>query len=57
MRFKKSFFIARGLNDRQPIGGETFFVNVADVQQELQVHVHDTRDIFGALNVTSHPVK
>ena len=34
-----------------------YLVQVAQVEQQLQVHVHDARDVLGALDVARHPVK
>jgi hypothetical protein len=57
VQFEKSFLVAGGLHYRQPVRGEAFFVEVAQVEEQLQVYVHEARDVFGALDVTSHPVK
>ena len=50
-------FIARRLHDGQPVRGEAVLVEIAEVEEELQVHVHDARNVFGALDVAGHPVE
>ena len=57
MQFEKLLFIAGGLHDGKPVGGKFPVVQSAQVEEELQVHVHEPRYIFGAFNVTRHPVK
>jgi len=37
--------------------GEALVVEGAEVEEELEVHVHDARDVLGTLDVTSHPVE
>ena len=54
---EKLLLVAGGLHDGQPVLGQALLVEVAQVQQQLQVHVHDARDVFGALDVTGHPVE
>ena len=54
---KNCVLVAGGLHDGQPVFGEALLVEVAQIEQQLQVHVHDARDVFGALDVTRHPVK
>ena len=57
VQFEKCLLVAGGLHDGQPVFGERSLVQIAQVEEQLQVHVHDARDVFGALDVTRHPVK
>ena len=57
MELKKLLVIAGRLHDRQPVLREPFLIEVPQVQEQLQIHVHDARDIFGAFDVTRCPVE
>ena len=56
VQFEKRRLVAGRLHYGQPISDKPFFVEVMDVEQQLQIDVHETRDVFGALNVTRHPI-
>ena len=54
---KNASLVAGGQHDGFPIGDELRLVEAAHVEEQLQVHVHDARDIFGTLDVAGHPVE
>ena len=54
---EKLLLVAGGLHDGQPVFGQALLIQIAQVQQQLQIHVHDARDVFGALDVTRHPIQ
>jgi hypothetical protein len=37
--------------------GEAAVVDAAEIEQQLEINVHDTRDIFRAFDLAGHPVK
>ena len=57
MQPAKKFLIARTLDDGNPMRVESAVIKIAEIEQELEVHVHQTRDAFSALNVATHPVE
>jgi hypothetical protein len=36
---------------------QTFVVETAEIEEQLEIHIENARDIFRALNVARHPVK
>jgi hypothetical protein len=36
---------------------QAFVVEAAEIEEELEIDVKDTRDVFGALDVTGHPIE
>jgi hypothetical protein len=54
---KRASFVAGALHDGHPVFGQALVVEIAQIQQQLQVHIHDARDVFRALDVARHPVK
>jgi hypothetical protein len=44
--------IARGVHQRPPL----LIVTRSGVQHQLQIDINETRDVFRALDVTTHPV-
>ena len=57
MQLGKGLLVAGRLDNRQPLFGDVFLVQIADVQQQLQAGVHQARRVLRALNVARHPVK
>ena len=31
--------------------------SIAKIEQELEIHIHDARDVFGPLDIAGHPVE
>ena len=49
--------VAGALDDGYPVGVQRGVVEVAEIEEELEVDVHEARDAFGALDVAAHPVE
>ena len=57
MKLEEGFLVSGGLNDGQPVLGQALLVEISEVEEELEVGVHQARRVFGALNVAGHPVE
>ena len=57
MEFQKSLFLAGALHDGHPVLGEPRVIEIAQIQEQLQVDIDEARDVFGAFDVARHPVK
>jgi hypothetical protein len=57
MQLEERFLVAGGLHDGQPVFRQLFFIQMAHVQQQLQVDIHDPGDVFRPFNMTGHPVE
>ena len=57
MQFEKLLLVAGACTMGSQYSASRFVVQVAQVEQQLQVHIHDARDVFGAFDVARHPVK
>ena len=57
VEFPEQLLVAGALDDGHPVGVQRGFVEVAEIEQELEVDVHQARDAFGALDVAAHPVE
>ena len=57
VRLKKRLLVAGGEHDGFPVGDELLLIEAAHVEEQLQVHVHEARNVFGALDVAGHPIQ
>ncbi len=57
MQFEKTFFIAGRHHDGFPVFDELFLIKIPHVEQQLQIDVHNARDVFGPFGVAGHPVE
>lgn len=57
VELEKLLFVTGRLHNRQPVLCEPFLIEVPEIEEQLQVHVHNARDVLGAFDVTRHPVK
>jgi hypothetical protein len=47
--------IAGGLHDGHPVITQFLLIQTPEIQQQLKIHVNQSREVFRALNVTGHP--
>ncbi len=57
MQRKEGLFIAGALDDGNPMAGQSLVIEIPEVQEELQIDVHNARDVFRALEVAAHPIE
>ena len=55
IQLEEGFIIARGLDDRHPIVSEALVVEAAEIEEQLEIHIDDARDVFRPLDVAAHP--
>ena len=53
----KGFFIAGARNDWLPKPAKTLAIEALGIEQQLLVHIDQTRKVVGPLNIADHPVK
>jgi hypothetical protein len=53
----KQLLVTGALHDRLPVAGEGTVVEVAEIEQELEVYIDEARRVFGAFDVAAHPVE
>ena len=53
----EGILVAGALHNRQPMVTQHLVVQAAKVQQQLQIHIENARDVFGAFDVARHPVE
>jgi len=55
IELKEQGVIAGAFYDRHPMFGEALIIQVSEIKQELEIDIHNARNVFRSFDITAHP--